>query len=89
MRSVIMVIVAIFVVTVALVVGSAGVTPVGEHVRGVDSVQNANTDFGSVIDNIYQVVFVGAPIILMGGTVIAGVVYALRRERRVGRRGRR
>lgn len=88
MRSVIMVIVAIFVVTVALVIGSASVTPLGEQVKGVDSVQNAGTDYGSVIDNIYQVVFVGAPIILMGGTVIAGVVYALRRERRVGRRGR-
>lgn len=86
MRSVIMVIVAIFVVTVALIVGSSSVTPLGEHVRGVDSVQNAGTDYGSVIDNIYQVVFVGAPIILMGGTVIAGIVYALRRERRVSRR---
>lgn len=86
MRGVVVVLITIFVAATAIFVAGAAVEPLGEHIKGYDSIDEGPLSGTSVIDTTYDVVFVYAPMIIVFGMLIWAVAWYVRKERFVGGR---
>lgn len=84
MRGAVVVLVVVFTLGVALLVGVAALEPIGEFAKDRDSVDSINGS--EKIDTTYDVVFKWMPLMFVSGFGIWGVAWYLRRERR-GRGG--
>lgn len=80
-RGVVVVVTVFFAVAVVTFVGGAAIEPVGEHIKTYDEIDENGLSGTSVINDVYQSVFVWAPLIVMGGISLVGLVFYLRRER--------
>lgn len=85
MRGVVVVIMTIFVVMLALFVSVATIEPLGEHVKGYDSIDEGALEGTSVVNSVYDGVFKWLPLITIGGMFVWGLRWYIRKERRRGR----
>ena len=92
MRGVVVVIVTIFAAMGMVFVGGVAIEPVGELVTGdssasdIDAAKEVGAD--GVVQTYREMILVGAPLVLIGGMLVWGVAYYMRRERFVGGRRR-
>lgn len=85
-RAIVLVAMTIFATGILLLLGSGSVQPVGEQVK--DTGSNLGTVGGvSIINSVYDSVFIYVPLMLIGGILVFGTALILFRERFTGRRG--
>jgi len=87
MRGVVVVLITIFVAATAIFVSGAAVEPLGEHIKGYDSIDDGELSGTSVINDVYNVVFKWAPMIIVFGMIGWAVAWYVRKERFVGGAG--
>lgn len=88
MRGVVVALVVIFSMAMVLFVAGASVEPLGEHIKGYSSIDEGEMQGTSVINDVYDTVFIYSPLIMIFGIpVVWATAWYLRRERFIGGRG--
>lgn len=89
MRGIVGVVIGMFIVLLVFsVLAGPVLEPVADVVQNDDAVQNSDNDYGSVVDDLEKVVLRWGPLIAMGGVLLAGARWVLRKEQLTGVRRR-
>lgn len=85
-RGVVVVFFTIFLVAIGLLVGTAVIEPLADHVETYDSIDEGELEGTSIIDGVKTTIFEHMPLVVIGGIILWAFRWYLRRERFVGGR---
>lgn len=85
-RAVVTVLITMFAIMAVLLAGGPVLEDIGQEIGSYDSIDNGPMEGSTMIDQLFNVVMVWMPLIVIGGIILFAVVFTFRKER-VGRGG--
>jgi hypothetical protein len=80
-RAVVVIITLIFSMAVVTMIAGAALEPLADEVKSYDEIDKGDLNGSSVVDSTLTMLLEYAPVVVIGGMTLWGVVWYLRKER--------